>query len=555
MADLTGWVMASPSKACERPLGQWAIAGGWSLLILGLGAGFGQNFVEMWHRWFPAWHYHDLSLYERIVAGESYYTHAPLALLVSLAAGVAAYRYRAIPFGPRPGLGFAVLGGSLLVHLMSCLARVNFVSGFALIGVLAGLVLALWGVGALRRLWFVLFFLVFMVPLPEISISQLNFELKKIAAEGGVRLAGLLGAVVERAGNRVYLEGDKSLVIANVCNGLRTLISVIAFAALYAYVCRLRGAWRWALFGAAIPVAVVSNTVRIVGLIMVADRWSVEAATGWFHDVSGLMILVVAFGLLFGLEQVIMRALAWVGRPVQAAALLPGVRPGAARVRQPAALSEAIARPRGWTCIVLVLLGGGGAIWLNRAIPSTYAGDFTRRALPGALSPDGQTWHSYVMPVDRRTQMILETEDAVMHRYVRAGAEPVDVCIVFSQDNRKGTHPPDVCLEGGGLDIILQGDLKLEDVGGRGGLPCREIVVQWGAQRTYYVYTYKCGERYSNSFWAQQFIIFRNGLLNRNASGALIRISTPVGAGIEEARARASGFMRCVIPHLDRTLP
>ena len=76
-----------------------------------------------------------------------------------------------------------------------------------------------------------------MVPLPEVSIAHLNFRLKMLAADWGVRLVNLTGILAERDGNRVFLEGDKSLVIANVCNGLRTLITVIAFGALYAYVC------------------------------------------------------------------------------------------------------------------------------------------------------------------------------------------------------------------------------------------------------------------------------------------------------------------------------
>ena len=48
----------------------------------------------------------------------------------------------------------------------------------ALIGVLAGLVIMLWGFSAFRRLWFPLLFLMFMAPLPEVTIAQWNFRLK-----------------------------------------------------------------------------------------------------------------------------------------------------------------------------------------------------------------------------------------------------------------------------------------------------------------------------------------------------------------------------------------
>jgi len=51
-----------------------------------------------------------------------------------------------------------------------------------------------------------------MVPLPEVSISNLNFRLKMIAADWGVRLANVVGIICERSGNWVYLEGGKNLV-------------------------------------------------------------------------------------------------------------------------------------------------------------------------------------------------------------------------------------------------------------------------------------------------------------------------------------------------------
>jgi exosortase len=258
----------------------WPTIAAWISMILALAAAFGYNFSEMWHRWFPAWGRSGVSLYEAVTQGQSYYTHSPIVPLVSLIIIALLIRHTSIPTKPRPIIGLAVLLLALLFHLLSCLARVNFTSGFAFVVTLIGLVLFVWGSTALKRLWFPLLFLLFMVPLPEVSIAQLNFRLKIAAADWGVQMANFIGIITERSGNQVFLEGDKSMIIANVCNGLRTLISVMAFAALYAYICRLRGLWRIALFAMAIPVAVISNAVRIISLIIVAHIWDVEIATG-----------------------------------------------------------------------------------------------------------------------------------------------------------------------------------------------------------------------------------------------------------------------------------
>jgi hypothetical protein len=51
-------------------------------------------------------------------------------------------------------------------------------------------------------------------------------------------------------------------------------------------------------------------------------------------------------------------------------------------------------------------------------------------------------------------------------------------------------------------------------------------------------------------------MILWNGLLSRNASGALIRFSTPIdGTDVAGARRRCEELLRAAIPHLDRSLP
>ena len=106
-----------------------------------------------------------------------------------------------------------------------------------------------------------------------------------------------------------------------------------------------------------------------------------------------------------------------------------------------------------------------------------------------------------------------------------------------------------------GDKIIAKGDILLADVEGRAEVACRELVVQTGGQRRYFLYTYRCGDSYTGSFWKQQLTIFANGLLSRNASGALIRVSTPVGHDVSGARQRAMSLLSAAVPHLDRALP
>ncbi|GAH80670.1 unnamed protein product, partial [marine sediment metagenome] len=245
---------------------------------------------------------------DRLVEGESYYTHAPLVPLASVVIGWLLLRYTKVAVRPSPVLGGLLLAGSLLVHLLSCFVGVQFVQGFAFIGVVAGLVLCLWGSSVLRRLWFPIAILVFMTPLPPMAIAQMNFRLKMLAADWGVTVATFLGAASEHAGSRILLDGGKEMLVGNVCSGLRTLISLLGFGAIYAYVCRLRGWWRMGLFAMTVPVAIASNGLRITALILVAHLIDVPAATGWFHDISGVLVFVFAFLFMFGLERLVLFA-------------------------------------------------------------------------------------------------------------------------------------------------------------------------------------------------------------------------------------------------------
>ena len=529
---------------------------GWVLLIGALVAAFAHNFVAMWHRWFPAWKYADMSLYDRFMEGESYYTHGPLIPVVSLIITVLLIRHVKIPIKPSRKLGGAVLGGSLLLHLVACLARVNFASVFALIGVLMGLVIWFWGAKSLRQLWFPIVLLLFMVPLPEVTIYKLNFKLKMFASEWGVTLANLVGVVVERSGNRVFLEGDKSLVIANVCNGLRTLISLLAFGALYCYVCRLKGLWRWGLFAMTIPVAVASNSVRIVGLIVVADIWTPEIATGAYHDWSGIFIFVLAFLLMFSIERFVLWARAAAGHPAEVAPLFDGATLEPTDAPQWAPMSRVLGQGQAFAVGMVMVLVAVGAWWLGRPGQSRMTATDMANVLPHdmVVVPGQAPLPSYGLTMTERTLTILEHPSYFYRRYIAPDRRAIDYCLIFSKDNRKGTHPPDQCLAGSGEGIVAKGDVVVDGVEKWGTIPCREIVVQSGPVKQYFIYTYKCGDRYTESFWTQQFMIFYNGVLSRNAGGALIRLSTSADAGVPEARARCMAMLRASIPHLDKKL-
>jgi EpsI family protein len=157
--------------------------------------------------------------------------------------------------------------------------------------------------------------------------------------------------------------------------------------------------------------------------------------------------------------------------------------------------------------------------------------------------------------LDDRTLTILQTTSYLYRKYEGPGLLPVEVCVTYSQGNRRGSHPPDVCLEGGGSSIVARGRLDVRGLAGEEDLPCSELFIQKGQETECYLYTYLCGKRYTRSWYYQQLAILGNNLLGRNIGGALVRISAPVRANDRaETRRQLAEFMQVFVSHLNKTL-
>jgi len=204
------------------------------------------------------------------------------------------------------------------------------------------------------------------------------------------------------------------------------------------------------------------------------------------------------------------------------------------------------------TCAMLVVTG---ALSMAAALTSTktFQGDHARRAIPAALPEDRPVWVGIDDPIEERILQILKTRDCLNREYKRAGLPfPVYLTIIYSEHNRKGVHPPKVCLQGAGHLALKETPVTLAGLGpGGGDLSALEMITERGSVRTYHLYFYKCGRVCTSSFVTQQFWVWINGLRNRDASAALIRFSAPI-VGDDEAGARQAvrELLTLVMPYV-----
>jgi exosortase len=272
----------------QHPGLYWAILGVSVALIF---ANFWHSFVDIYHNW-------------RLP--DSLYSHALIIPPISL---FFAWRLRrevlAAPYVSGTWLGFTcLLGGCLLLLLGDFLGFMTLVH-IALLPVLTGICLIVLGLRATAILWFPLAFIFFMFPMPYSIISVISFQSKIFATEAAVALGKACTIPLVQDGSYVHLRAGDKLLVGDVCGGMRSLIALLAFGVLMAYISKTRW-WARILIVLVSPVvAVVANVARIFFLCLVGYFGGSQAATGLVHDASGIGIFAVAFALLFTVEAIL----------------------------------------------------------------------------------------------------------------------------------------------------------------------------------------------------------------------------------------------------------
>ena len=199
----------------------------------------------------------------------------------------------------RPSLlGLALLVVGVGLFLLGNVAADLFTMRVSLLMILASLILYLLGREQLKTLAFPILYLLFMIPLPAIVFNAVAFPLQLFAARTATASLQLLDVPVLREGNLITLA-NTILDVAEACSGIRSLITLLALAATYAYFTQ-KGFWRRGLlFVSAIPIAIVANAGRVTGTGVLAHFFGDKAALGFFHTFSGWLVFVTAFILLF----------------------------------------------------------------------------------------------------------------------------------------------------------------------------------------------------------------------------------------------------------------
>jgi exosortase len=184
-----------------------------------------------------------------------------------------------------------------------------------LFGVGVAMLHSAFGVAALVRNWFPLFYLGFAIPPPGWLIDKITAPLKQFVSEAAMRSLYAVGLPVSREGVTIYVS-KYQLLMEDACSGMNSLVGLTAISLLYIYL--LRGSSvRYSLLMTAfvIPIAIFGNILRVMVLILLTYFFGDEVAQGFLHYTAGFLLFAIDLILVFAVDSVLVRIVPRTWRP------------------------------------------------------------------------------------------------------------------------------------------------------------------------------------------------------------------------------------------------
>jgi exosortase len=227
--------------------------------------------------------------------------------------------------------GGALIACALLALWAGTVGAELYVQRMSFVVMLAGVVIYFWGFQMLRLTLVSLALLVLAMPIPAIIFNKIAFPLQLFASSCAVGAMRWFDIPVLRQGNVIELmplgaRETTKLEVVEACSGIRSLMTLVTLAVVMAYFTHPKSDepangqggdggnssagllsalkrysfWRAVIIiASAVPIAILTNSMRVSGTGVLAHYYGTEVADGFFHSFSGWVVYIVAFLLLF----------------------------------------------------------------------------------------------------------------------------------------------------------------------------------------------------------------------------------------------------------------
>lgn len=238
------------------------------------------------------------------------YSHIALIPVVTLFLLATQRKTILVAVDQRPGIGFAVCAGGLLLYaiasalwrqLPSPASRTQHVPNDYLTLCMAGAVawvigsfIISYGTAAFRKARFALLFLLFAIPIPTFLLARIVTSLQFASAQASDIVFSVTGAPYHRVG-LIFEFPNVSVQVAEQCSGIRSSLSLFILSIITGFLFLRTLSRRVILALAIFPITVVKNAFRIATVTLLANYVDMRFLTNhWIHQSGGIPFFAVA---------------------------------------------------------------------------------------------------------------------------------------------------------------------------------------------------------------------------------------------------------------------
>ncbi len=201
--------------------------------------------------------------------------------------------------------GSMLLAAGLLLYVVGRSQDILFMDVGSQMLVLTGLALLYKGWAGWRIMWFPIFFILFIVPIPGSVVDQITAPLKAAVSYVAEAILYKLGYPIGRSGVTLTI-GPYQLLVADACAGLNSIFALEAIGVFYLSVVGHTSRLRNVLLATLIlPISFVSNVTRVIALVLITYYFGDEIGQGFVHSFAGILLFMLATALTIATDTVL----------------------------------------------------------------------------------------------------------------------------------------------------------------------------------------------------------------------------------------------------------
>ncbi len=446
-------------------------------------------------------------------------------------------------------LGVFLVVFGLVLFYVGELSAIYSIIQYAFLVALFGVLLSLMGWKAFKVILVPLLIIVFMIPLPNFIFNNLSSQLQLISSQIGVAVIRLFDISVFLEGNVIDL-GVFQLQVVEACSGLNYLFPLMTLAFITAYF--FTGAfWKKVIiFLSSIPITILMNSFRIGAIGIMVEYWGIEMAEGFLHDFEGWAVFMSCIAILIG-EMWLLSKIGSDKLPLREAFGLDFPEPSPANAT---VTYRKIPKSLHASLIIIILAASSLFLMPERK----------------ELIPDRKQFSEFPLEFDGWTGTLgtleqifidaLKLSDYAMYNYVDKDGGTINFYSAYYDSQRKGAsaHSPRSCIPGGGWRITSLDERIIENVKiGNVPLTVNRLVIEKGENKQLVYYWFQQRNRIITNEYLMKWYLFWDSMTKNRTDGALIRLTTFLGAGqnIKEADQQLEDFVKRISPVIPEYVP